>query len=404
MNILFLTNLVPYPLDNGGKIKSYNTIQMLSQNNILDIFCFYENDREFESIKIFKKKCNRIVSIYNPVTTSENKRRMILTALRSLFGTLPFVVTKYSNKKMKKEIENSIDNKYDLIYIDHLQLGVYYKLLKKYNIPVYLDEHNCENQIIKRNIEIEKNFLKKLFLKLEYVKLKRFETKMVKLSDKIVVLSKEDKELLSVEGEKDSKFEIIPIPIESSYKKAIYCSKEIKTNSLNIMFIGTLSWYPNLQGIEWFIDNVIPKMQKSKLSFNLYIVGKNPSTKLIDICNKYKNINVTGYVEDINVYFHKCDIMIVPIFIGSGMRVKILEGLTKRIPIISTDIGCEGIMVQDNENILIANTEEEFLQKINMLGTNPELYSKLQINGEKLFNEKYSMEAISKKFQHIINY
>lgn len=398
MKILFITNLIPYPLDNGGKIKTYNTLQMMKKENKIDLFSFYESDKEKKSLDFMKEQFDNVYAIKKPLTTNKNKKKMLLIAFKSLFRKYPFVLLKYIDKRMKKLLKENINvNKYDLIYIDHLQLGVYFNILKEAKCKIYLDEHNCESQILKRKMEEEKSFLKKVLINIEYKKLKQFENNMLKKVDKVIVLSNEDKKCLIEDLTiNEEKFVIVPIPIKVDYTKDI--GSKIN-DEIKIMFLGTLTWFPNAQGIEWFIDNVIPRLEKENIKYKLYIVGKDPSDALKNKSNKNDNIIVTGYVESIDKYIEKCDIMIVPIFIGSGMRVKILEGLGKNIPIITTKIGAEGINIENGKNILIADNEDDFVKNILKLKKNSELYNKLQVNGSKLFNELYSIESICKHYR-----
>lgn len=399
MRILFITNLLPYPLDNGGKIKSYNTLEMLSEGNRVDIFSFYEDDREKESLEYMKSKFNEVNIVKKNLTTKTNIKEMLWIAIKSLFNKLPFVILKYKDKEMIQLLENKIKkNKYDLVYIDHLQLGIYINILQKANCPIYLDQHNCESQILKRKVESNSSIFKKKFINIEYYKLKKFENKIITNVDKIVVLSDEDKKTLinNIEEKIDeNKFIIIPIPINNNYVKDIGLNKK---EFVNLLFLGTLSWHPNLDGISWFVENVIPELEKQHIKYKLYIVGKNPCQELINCCSKNDNIEITGYVDDINEYIEKSDIMIAPIFIGSGMRVKILEGLGKRIPIISTSIGAEGIAIEHNKDIYIANDTDEYIDGILKLGQD-KFYTKLQENGFNLFNQKYSLDAVIKKYR-----
>ena len=231
------------------------------------------------------------------------------------------------------------------------------------------------------------------------MRLKKFESKMLNEVDKVVVLSKEDEDtLISISNTSTEKYIRIPIPIEINH---------IKTNSLksknhyNILFLGTLSWFPNSQGIDWFIKKVVPLLDKESFEYTLYIVGKDPSDELKEISKMRDDIIVTGFVDDVNEYIDLCDFMVVPLFIGSGMRVKILEAMGKNIPVISTTIGCEGIEVEDKESILIANDELEFIESIKEI-SDIETYEKIRLNAKKLFEEKYSVTALEKLYSKVI--
>lgn len=390
MRILFITNLLPYPLDNGGKIKTYNMLKMISKNNTVDLCCFYESDNELKFVNNIKKVCDDIYPFKKKITTSTNFKYMIGKAFRSLFSFKPMTVIKFEDDGLKEKIrELEEENNYDVIYIDHLQLATYLNNSKtEFKI---LDEHNCESTIIKRTFNEEKNFAKKVFLWLEYKKLESFERKNLEKADRIVVLSKEDKdtlELLSPSCKKDDKFEIIPIPVECNFVKNSNYIKD--KEQVKIMFLGTLSWNPNKEAIIWFLKNVMPKLNER---YQLYIVGKDPSREILEESEKFKNVTITGYVDDVNEYIELCDLMVVPIFIGSGLRVKILEALGKGIPVISTQIGAEGIDTCNGKNIIISNNEQDFIDGIESLKDDG-LYKKIKMNGMKTYKEEYSFDAV----------
>lgn len=400
MKILFITNLIPYPIDNGGKIKTYNTLKILSKNNDIDLMCFYEEDKELIGKEHLYELCRNIDCIKKPITTSKNMKYMILIAIKNIFSKMPLVVYKYMDKKFLIRLKKNIEkNDYDVIYIDHLQLGGYIEQINIKNKTLILDQHNAESTIILRKAEQTKNFIKKTYFKYEYLRLKKFESEIINKVDRVVVLSDEDKiTLANISKAKEEKFIKIPIPIQSDYIKMSGLKDE---KTYNILFLGTLSWFPNVQGIEWFVDKVVPLLNKQKQKYNLYIVGKDPSEKLKKIGDENCNINVTGFVNDVNEYIEKCDFMVVPLFIGSGMRVKILEAMSKNIPVISTTIGCEGIEVKDGESILIANSENEFVETINKI-KNKDIYEKIRFNAKKIFEDKYSIQALENMYTKVI--
>lgn len=396
MRILFLTNLLPYPLDNGGKIKSYSTLQSLKKGgHVIDLVCFNESEiivPEYE--KEILKYCNSVNQIYLKLTTADNKIYMLMMALKSIFSKYSFGLFKYKSGKMRNLIKLLISSsEYDLVYYDHLQLFIYNSLIAsmRINCIKIIDEHNCEAIIMKRNTDNSKNLMKKLFFLLEYQKLYRFERKSIKSSDKCIVLSVEDyKALYDMCGEFNH--EIIPIGmIDKGIKRSEY-----QDDCIRILFIGTLTWEPNNNGIVWFMKKVVPLIEQQNINVQLYIVGKNPSEELRTVVKKYNNIFITGYVESVEEYYDKCHCMIVPLFIGSGQRVKIIEAFSKGMPVISTTIGAEGLNFEDKCSGLIANTPEEFVSSI-MEMRNKKMQEKLSINARKVYEKFYSMEAVQHK-------
>lgn len=402
MRILFLTNLLPYPLDNGGKIKTYTTIKSFFRTGYeVDLLCFKEqDDLMFEEESEMLKMCKSVNQVQLTLTTAGNEKYMIGIAIKSLFSKLPFSIYKYKSKKMLENIYSKDGELYDVVYFDHLPMCVYLKDVRKLwpKARIILDEHNCESNITRRKEKESKIFLKKCFLKLENYKLEKFETYSINNVSKTIIVSKEDYNSLRLLLKKEFEHEIIPIGVpDRGLKKNKY------TNTLKILFIGTLTWEPNNLGLIWFLKEVMPIIESKKINYHLYIVGRNPSSDVKKLCEKYKNsITITGYVDSVDEYYDKCDCTIVPLFIGSGQRVKLIEAFSKGMPAISTEIGAEGLEYINNESIIIANDKETFADAI-LLMQNEKIRLKLGDNGRKIYDKLYSTKAIEKIISSAVN-
>lgn len=397
MRILFLTNLLPYPLDNGGKIKTFSTLKALSiMGNSVDLLCFSENsENDSGNVQKLKNICNDVQFIEHKLTTKSNIKYMMAVAFKSLFSKYPFGIYKYESKQMRDVIAKKIkENDYDIIYFDHLQMYKYFNSFDKKNVKFVLDQHNSESEIVYRTYQNSNNFLKKIFLNIEYNKIRKFEKKALSDVDKIYALSENDVESMKHLNVNLKNFSVIPIGVIDN---GIINKKEDKNKKLTLMFIGTLTWNPNNQGILWFVRNVIPKLNESGIEYDLYIVGKNPSDELKELCESYNNIFVTGYVNDVDEMYVKSDVMVVPLFVGSGQRVKIIESFSKGIPVISTSIGAEGLDCITDYNVVIADTDIEFVDSLRKM-SDETFRKKIASNARKTFEEKYSLEAYISAF------
>lgn len=397
MRILFLTNLLPYPLDNGGKIKTFSTLKALSiMGNSVDLLCFSENsENDFGNVQKLKNICNDVQFIEHKLTTKSNIKYMMAVAFKSLFSKYPFGIYKYESKQMRDVIAKKIkENDYDIIYFDHLQMYKYFNSFDRKNVKFVLDQHNSESEIVYRTYQNSNNFLKKIFLNIEYNKIRKFEKKALSDVDKIYALSENDVESMKHLNVNLKNFSVIPIGVIDN---GIINKKEDKNKKLTLMFIGTLTWNPNNQGILWFVRNVIPKLNESGIEYDLYIVGKNPSDELKELCESYDNIFVTGYVNDVDEMYVKSDVMVVPLFVGSGQRVKIIESFSKGIPVISTSIGAEGLDCITDYNVVIADTDIEFVDSLRKM-SDETFRKKIASNARKTFEEKYSLEAYISAF------
>ena len=394
MKILFLTNLLPYPLDNGGKIKTYTTLKSLYEaGHEIDLLCFKETNSsmskdETELLRI----CNSINQVYLPLTTVNYKKYMIGIAAKSLFSRLPFSIYKYQSDKMNQKLVAKADNSYNIIYFDHLPMCAYLDFACDLwpDAKFILDEHNCEAIIARRKAKEVNNIFKKLFLKLEAYKLGIFEANSIQNVDKTIVLSHADYSSLRQLSKTDFDHAIIPIGVPDRGRK-----KKTDDDTLNILFIGTLTWEPNNIGLIWFLKEVMPILESKKLDYHFFIVGKNPSAEIVKLSKKYQGkITITGYVDSVDEYYDRCDCTIVPLFIGSGQRVKLIEAFSKGIPAISTTIGAEGLEYKNNESIFIADDKKSFAATIESM-KNIELRTIVGNNCRQIYEKMYSPEAIS---------
>ncbi|PFZ77569.1 hypothetical protein COL82_13860 [Bacillus toyonensis] len=393
--ILFITNLLPYPLDNGGKIKTFNTIEALSKKFDIDVICYISNEKDRENIAGLQGIVNDVQVVCKNLIRSVSFKDFFIDYMKSLMTKYPYNVNKFRHSGFEDLILNKLsNNEYYAIYVDHLQMMVYYDLFNYKNI--ILDQHNVESLIFKRLIQSENSVFKKVLGAIEYKKLRKFEIGMLHKAGQVICLSEEDqKEFIQLGINKD-KVNILPIHLKSSY-----CKKNANLNieKVKLLFLGSMSWYPNQNGIKWFLENVWNRLDKEY--YELYIVGSNPPETIKQYHNG-KDVHVTGYVEDVNEYIDKCDISIVPLFIGSGQRVKIIESFAKGIPVISTSIGAEGLIYIDGEDIIIADTIEDFIARLGDVRSNKIKLDRLTLNAHKNFKSNYSAEFLPAKLQKII--
>lgn len=383
MRILLLTHMYPFPPDDGGRIVTYNSIKYDSMNgNEVTVITFSEN-----------KINSALDDVCKVEIIEKNTRNSIISVFKSLFSKLPYNLYKYYDKRVFSKFDELLSrDKYDLIIVDHLHMSMYIDYIKKNykDIPVVLRQHNVENVIMKRFYEKQKNILIKLFAKLQYIKLYKYESDVVTKFDECFMITDEDKNRII---QMNNKVHAVTIPAGVDIEK--YKPLESNKENNSIVFLGAMNWAPNEDGVIWFIENVFEDIEKKVPDIKLYIVGKNPTEKIKKM-NNNKNIIVTGYVEDEREYISKASIFIVPLRIGGGMRIKILNAMAMSKCIVSTSIGAEGIEFK-SEDMVIANDKRSFLNEILELLSNNKMRIKYENNARKTVIEKYSWEAIYKK-------
>lgn len=395
---LLLSNIAPYPTDNGGKIFIMSLLKCFKNLGLeTDLFCFHDPCDTKTSLNELKKVSNPIV-VENEIITASHPFVMKIKAFSSLFSCYSYGVYKFKNRNMFKILKKSLKKtKYDIVFLGSVVMAPYFKLIKKYQprAKIVLCEQNCENLIMRRRFKNADNFFLKLFLKIEVNKLTSIEKKMLSTVDLNFILSKEDVSALENSCNCKFNYKIIPIAMDQlPLKKQNFNFVKKK----KLLFIGTLSWEPNNDGLIWFMKYVFPFLS-GDIEFD--IIGKGASNDLKDEVAKFPNAHLIGYVNNLDSYFDGSDLLIVPLFIGSGQRVKIIEAFSRAMPVVSTTIGAEGLITKNKENILIADTANDFIHII-------ESYSKDELcvigkNGKKTFDSNYSIFAISMKIKDALN-
>lgn len=395
--LLFITNLLPFPPDNGGKIKTLNTLDLLRDKYDITLYAFIESEEERRNIVDIKDYVCSVEVVVKKIRLHNNRFMQFLLAFSSLFSSKPYLIYKYYSPKMKEVIRKAIlSNKYDIVYIDHLQLFQYIpkEFLKIKAEKIVLDEHNVELEIVRRYLDQEKNLITKLFLLLEYIKLRNYEINACLMSGIVFAITDHDKNKLILLSGRDTGIYTAPYFVHS--KSATELHKPNST-SKKIIFIGTMSWHANEDAVLWFHKEVFTAYSLADKGWSFWIIGNSPGDNVSRL-RSYANTYVTGYVDDIKPFIWDCALAVVPIRMGGGLRIKILELLSFGVPVITTTIGCEGIQVEDGKNIIIADNPGQFTEKISLLHDDLALRNNISKEAVMFIEGQYSFNNAKKQY------
>jgi len=355
MKILFLCNKLPYPPNEGGSMAMNMMIEGVLQAG--------------HQVKVLAVSSNKYP--FNPSQIPEDYLRK--TQLETVFIDLSsrffpalycFFLRKsyHVHRFISKDFENKLiqilrDHEFDIIQVETVFLTPYLKTIAKYSkSKVFLRAHNIEHLIWKRLAENTKNPFRKIYLDHLSVQLKNYEIDHLDKYYGIVCISKVDAEYyknLTQEPVITATFGINP----EEYSKSLTTEK-----MPSLFFIGAMNWMPNAEGLKWFLSDVWPAIYEAFPKLNFHIACKEIPAWLKAL--ESDNIQLVGKVENAKDFISSRSIMIVPLHSGSGIRIKIIEGMALGKAIISTTIGAEGIDYENGKNILIADTKDEFVTQI----------------------------------------
>ncbi|MCB0164413.1 MAG: glycosyltransferase [Anaerolineae bacterium] len=387
MRLLFLSQVLPYPLDAGPKMRSYFVLRHLVQHHEVTLVTFVRETDKAEYISHLADLCHAVHTVPMPRTPIREARFL----LKSIITQEPFLITRdYVAAMMEKLRALTNSQTFDAVHADQLWMAEYALAVKKMqpSTKIILDQHNAVQLIPQRLAENETNAIKKIILAREARLLARYEPKVCQQFDHVVWVTQEDYQAVnghsgSTNGHLPST--VIPICADPVQVEPI----PVTENRHRITFLGGLHWPPNAEGILWFAKHVFPQVKAAIPEAILTVIGKNPPAGL-----EGDGVEVTGYVIDPKPYLAETAAFIVPLYAGGGMRVKILDAWSWGLPIISTTIGAEGIQTAHGKDILIADTPDEFAQAVIRVCRDPELAQQLAKNGRQSVIEKYNWQTI----------
>jgi glycosyltransferase involved in cell wall biosynthesis len=401
--VLYLTQVLPYPLDAGPKVRAYHMLRHLAGKHSVTLVSFVRPDDLPSSIHHLEGICSEVHTA--PIVRSV--ARNIRAGMKGLATGLPVVVARDEMGDMFGLLERlASSDTHDIVHADQLSMAGYAQFAahaSRSRPKTLLDEHNAIYVLANRIAANERNPLRRLVARREARAFKRYEAGMLRSFDRLLTVTHEDRDrLLALVPEEErpglaARMAVVPICVD--VQETLPIPRRPDGPPL-ILHLGTMFWPPNVEGVLWFATQVFPLVRKSIPDARFRIVGKKPPASVSDLTAD-PQIEVTGYVTDPTPHLASTDAFVVPLHAGSGMRVKILDAWAWGLPVVSTAIGAEGIDVCPGENILIAdgNPSDErdpqsFADSVVRVLSDRSLNSKLRSAGRAYVENRYSWQAV----------
>ncbi len=392
LKILQISPMVPFPLDNGGRIGIYGITNYLAKrNHKIDFVTFRKgSDYQYAYRELSKISTPHILDI-----GAENS---IPGAVFNLFSGVPYNISKYNKRKLRKFLRQYFkNNSPDIVHVDNLHLGWTIDLIRKYtDCPVVLREHNVELLIMKRFSEAQSNIFLKLYSKWQYKKFLSYEPGTCAKFDLCLMITEEDRKFI-LDLNPDIKTAVVPAGVES----ALLERETVPVIPYSLYHIGSLKWLPNYDALSWFMKDIFPGIIKELPQVRLYLYGEGSDSFKIDDQVK-NNVVVKGWVEDIFEEIKDKDLAVVPLRIGGGMRIKLIELMALGKNILSTSVGSEGINAVPGVHLQAADSAEEFRNEIVKYFKT----GSMSENGKarQFVAENYTWEKVAEKLENLYLY
>jgi len=387
MNILFVTTKTPLPMDDGHSLRDFNILRQLAKEHRIHLISAVKAEREWGYVSDLQKICTSVQLVEVPANRS--KLALAVTLIESLIKRKAFVTVKYDLPAMRQAIRKTLgENTIDFVHLGILSLAVYLDEVAGY--PVALDEHNVESALLRRRLTTETG-IGRIFYRWQQKWLEDFEQEAARQVRQIWSCSDIDAKQLR-QFAPQTPVAVIPNGVDRDYFQPL---AGVQVEEESLAFVGGLNWYPNLDGLRWFDREILPLLLPKHPGLRLHIIGDGPQPEW----RHKNNIVCHGRVEDIRPFMARAAVFIVPLRIGGGTRLKILNAMAAGCCVVATSIGAEGLAAVNGENILVGDSPDQFAGQILAAFASVALREKIGQNAELFIRDNYDWELIGKRLR-----
>jgi len=383
LRILFLAPQVPWPLDTGGKIRTHYLLRALARAHRVQVLTFGDRQADSEGVAAISRMGADCELVARPGRVGQ-----LVQLARGLIGPLPYNIRKYQSLALGRRLRH-LAREHDLVHCDHIHMAPYGPAAA---LPYAVDEHNVETVIWDRFARDDEEPLPKraLFAQQAFW-LRRVERDLCSRAAVVLLCSQVDQAaLLDLIGtRRHPSTQVVPngVDVELFSQPG---PAEVKGH---IFFTGSMDWAPNENAVLAFLDEMWPQIRHALSGLSFYVVGRNPTPRLLER-HQRDDVHITGTVPDVRPFMRGAIALVVPMRVGGGTRLKILEAFAARVPVVSTAIGIEGITAEDGVHYLRAESAGDFAAALTRLKQGPALGQKLAEAGFGLAQSQYSWDAV----------
>ena len=392
LKILFLHKQILFPRDTGGKIRVLNLLQHLARWHDVTYVC---NLRQGEEALLPQMTALGLrVEAVPGEASPHGSPRFLAGAVANLASPRPYAIDRNYDARLRNRIEQLVrSERYDLVICDTVQMA-------RHTIgldlpPTILFQHNVEAQILERHAQVSEGALMRRYMFNQFRKMEAFEGLCGRHFDHVIAVSRQDAEIFG----KRYGWQHVDA-IDTAVDTEFFEPRPQDEVEGRVMFLGSMDWLPNQDGIRFFCDEVWPEVIRQRPSATFQVVGRNPPPAVRALAER-PGIAVTGSVPDVRPYLAQASVVVVPLLVGGGTRLKIYEAMAMARATVSTTIGAEGLPVESGTHFLQADTAAQFAQDIVRLIDDAPQRKRIGDAADAFVRAHYGSETIARQFESI---
>jgi sugar transferase (PEP-CTERM/EpsH1 system associated) len=391
MKILFIQNRILFPTNTGGRIRTLNILRHLAKWHDVTYLANLEPGEQQHCDPM--RKLGLQLETVPWQGTSRDDWKFYRDLALNFFSSMPFSVAKDNNPALRARAEQLVarDN-YDLVICDFVQMAPAAVGLSCRASLLF--QHNVEAQIFERHARTDRGWLRRWVMSRQWRKMQRFENRAGKQFDAVIAVSDQDREIFTRQyGWKHVRVIDTAVDVD-------YFQPQGEGNQGDVAFVGSMDWMPNQEGVAYFVEEIWPQVRVQHPRARFRIVGRNPSPQVESLAGR-EGVEVLGTVPDVRPYLDEATVVVTPLLVGGGTRIKIFEAMAMEKPVVSTSLAAEGLKVIDQQHILLADTADRFATAVGRLLENSDERQRIGRAARELVCEKFAAEPVARQFDAI---
>jgi glycosyltransferase involved in cell wall biosynthesis len=344
------------PVHSGGDIRSYNLARQLATHHELTFFSYYDGVQDLDYEKALEGHFGGAVSVCTGKSTGTTLERGWDYALR-LASNAPYAISRFASDAVREQFKFWYEKRaFDVVVCDFLDAAI--NLPKEITIPTVLFQHNVESEIWRRHAANASNWVKKAVYGWEFAKMRRYEQATVRRFNHVIAVSEHDKKLMS-DWVDPARVAVVRTGVDTEQFRP---ETHPGASRPLVVFVGAMDWEPNVDAVQYFCEEIWPLIRARVPEARFRVVGRNPTRQVQALASEF--VEVTGRVTSVVSQLREAAVVVVPLRIGGGTRLKIYEAMAAGKAIVSTSVGVEGLEVHDGQDAILADTPRAFSEAV----------------------------------------
>lgn len=392
MKLLWANSGFLHPTTRGGQIRTLEMLRQLHRRHEIHYAALW--DSEPEGVRRTSEYSTRAFPVAFR-TASKRSPRFALEVAAGAFSSLPLAIGRWRCAEFRNTLAKLIrEENYDAMVCDFLVTAVNFPEIEK----AVLFQHNVESVLWERHSETAPDVLRRKYFRAQARRMRAFEGDVCRRAARVIAVSENDASAIA------GRFGVACASVPTGVDVDAFSRPPtgVEEQGEGLVFIGSMDWMPNIDGMVWFVQEVLPLIRARRPAMPVTIVGRRPPPAIRALTASDPHLHITGTVPDVRPHLWNAAVSIVPLRIGGGTRIKIYEAMAAGVPVVSTTIGAEGLDVADGLTIALADTPEEFARRCLELAADATIAAKIGRAAREMVAARYSWEQVSRVFEQLL--